>query len=479
MNKMTLQQLIDNYYVPHIDASLQDDKLMAEYKTQTSVLTQLSHLTSILHKYSINENDIRLITQEYTEHVIPAGTKSVVRGEKFNYIVKEHLSSLGCLQSTDLELCFETRHPDFPTDEVPDFYIYQPRAKKCLIGMNQIDFWTGGHQYNRASKYILSPPQTNFQLLSVICRHATPSPGSKLFRIFEKGLRQGTLCYVSQLETIICRFFNVHTTGTKRVPIDKFYTKPSIAHECVQDFASHLSIGERDCVIEPSAGAGAFLSALQPYHKFAYDILPDHPSIQQQDFLLLDSTSFVQFDHVYVIGNPPFGANSCLAKKFIRKACSFCDAFGFILPKSFKKSSFQQSVPSMFHLVLEKDLPAYSFELDEVDYNVPCVFQIWERRAHQRPSSQKVPPASFYSFVTREHAQIALRRVGVNAGKCYTTNLNDKSPSSHYFLTLHGCSVQDFVQEYSKLHFASAGHTVGPKSISKQEFIVQLNLMKL
>ena len=41
-----------------------------------------------------------------------------------------------------------------------------------MIGMNQLDLWSGGHQTNRASKYILERQNSsNSILLCVICNH--------------------------------------------------------------------------------------------------------------------------------------------------------------------------------------------------------------------------------------------------------------------------------------------------------------------
>ena len=48
--------------------------------------------------------------------------------------------------------------------------------------------------------------------------------------------------------------------------------------------------------------------------------------------------------NLHFIGNPPFGRQSSLAKKFIKHICS-CDktkTIAFILPKSFKKDSLKK-----------------------------------------------------------------------------------------------------------------------------------------
>jgi hypothetical protein len=65
--------------------------------------------------------------------------------------------------------------------------------------------------------------------------------------------------------------------------------------------------------------------------------------------------------------------------------------------------------------------------------------------------------------------------VGVYAGKI-STEIESKSPQSHYFIRLkEGIHVNTFVDEYNKKVQFDHENTVGPKSISKQELIEQLN----
>lgn len=276
---------------------------------------------------------------------------------------------------------------------------------------------------------------------------------------------------------------NIQSTGLKRSTIDKFYTIDSVAKQCVEWFVSIQLPTHNDIVIEPSAGAGVFLPHLCVLDSTikAYDIAPEESSIQQQDFLLLNTTLFSPYENIFVVGNPPFGKNSTLARKFIKKTCTFASMFAFILPLSFKKQSLQQSIPRTFHLVFERDLDENSFEVNGKSYNVPCVFQIWKRETHIRPlvNKEQVNHNHYVFCKKTEHPHIALRRVGVNAGDCFISNLESKSPQSHYFLQLKTLTPTEFVTKYSQLAFDGASHTVGPKSISKQEFIQQLNQLFL
>ena len=91
--------------------------------------------------------------------------------------------------------------------------------------------------------------------------------------------------------------------------IDKFYTQKEVAKECIELIPN---IDTYDVIIEPSAGSGSFSSQLKC---IAYDIEPEGENIIQQDWL---TTEPRKEKHILVIGNPPFGARSALAKSFIR-----------------------------------------------------------------------------------------------------------------------------------------------------------------
>jgi hypothetical protein len=62
--------------------------------------------------------------------------------------------------------------------------------------------------------------------------------------------------------------------------------------------------------------------------------------------------------------------------------------------------------------------------------------------------------------------------VGVYAGKIFT-EIEDKSIQSHYFIKLEQ-NNDDFMKKYNTIEWKH-DNTVGPKSISKQELIKELN----
>jgi hypothetical protein len=173
--------------------------------------------------------------------------------------------------------------------------------------------------------------------------------------------------------------------GLTRNTIDKFYTKDIIVDLCMNYINSNIIINPDDLIIEPSAGNGSFISSIKSItnnYKF-YDLEPENDEIIKQDYLSLYVNDIIKNNKnnkIHIIGNPPFGRQSSLAIKFIKKSCEFSHTISFILPKSFKKDSLKKTFPLNFHPIFEIDLPDKSFLVDGIEYNVPCIFQIWEKK---------------------------------------------------------------------------------------------------
>lgn len=263
------------------------------------------------------------------------------------------------------------------------------------------------------------------------------------------------------------------TKGLKRNTIDKYYTKDSVVQLCVNYIKEKLLIDENDLVIEPSAGDGSFIEAIKTIsHNYEfYDLEPENDEIVKQNYLDYDTSDIQEkYDKIHIIGNPPFGRQSSLAIKFIKKSCEFCNSVSFILPKSFKKESLKKIFPINFHLIFEIDLPKNSFLVEGVEHDVPCIFQIWEKKNYNRDACEKLEPIGFIFVEKTNNPDISFRRVGVNAGKI-DTNILDKSIQSHYFIQFtNNKPLADNINSLLQINY-SFNNTVGPKSISKQELI--------
>ena len=266
-------------------------------------------------------------------------------------------------------------------------------------------------------------------------------------------------------------------TGLNRDLSDKFYTKPEVAKKCVEEWKK-LKVGkENNLVIEPSAGSGSFTNLIHEWSSISYDIAPAHEQVREQDFLKLDLNLCFHMPCHY-IGNPPFGRQSSLAKKFIRKICEDHNTktFSFILPKSFKKESMQRCIPLDFHLISQIDIEHNGFLVNGKDHDVPCVFQVWERKDNNRYVSPKLEPKGYTFVKDKKKGRYALRRVGVYAGKIidmFLHPLTKISDQSHYYIKLDEPD-EEFIKKYEGLSWEE-DNTVGPKSIGKQEFIKELN----
>ena len=260
-------------------------------------------------------------------------------------------------------------------------------------------------------------------------------------------------------------------TGLQReTQLEKYYTKPSISKKLVSIIQKQIKINKNDIIIEPSAGSGSFIPFLEPLTTkvFFYDIVPEHKMIKKQDFLELKTNSLGKDKKIHVIGNPPYGRQSSLAKAFIKKAVLFADSICFILPLSFKKESLHKTFPLSWHLKYEYDLPMNSFTVNDMELDVPSVFQIWTKEKTLRKLPKKLEPVGFRFVSKDENPTFSMRRIGFYAGKV-DMKTSDKSQESHYFIK----SDELLYDVFAEMSF-SHNNTVGPKSISKQEVLKKL-----
>jgi hypothetical protein len=269
--------------------------------------------------------------------------------------------------------------------------------------------------------------------------------------------------------------------GLKRNTIDKYYTSQDAVQICINAIKNNIQISENDMCVEPSAGNGSFIPGIKSLftnYKF-YDLEPEDDEIYKQDYLLFDSNVVMNgYDKIHIVGNPPFGRQSSLSIKFIKKSCEYCHTISFILPKSFKKDSLKKHFPLNFHLVHESDLPYNSFLVDNKPHDVPCVFQIWSKKYENRSAPDKLYPDK-YSFVKKdENPDISFRRVGVNAGKI-DTEIEKKSEQSHYFIKFDEPISNELFSKLNNVVYQCKDNTVGPKSISKQELIKEFNKLTI
>lgn len=145
----------------------------------------------------------------YILKLIPAGTKGVIRGNRFNKIIKEEIINME-LDKERFEICFEKMCETRITTENPDWYILEKSTGKVIIGMNQLDLWGGGQQSNRGSKYLINNIYNTekSKLLCVVCNDYTNKSKNNTYKLFEIGFTNNTLCYLKNIKQIIVSYFN-------------------------------------------------------------------------------------------------------------------------------------------------------------------------------------------------------------------------------------------------------------------------------
>lgn len=254
---------------------------------------------------------------------------------------------------------------------------------------------------------------------------------------------------------------NTKSKGQKH-RLDKFYTKPEIARQCVD----RIELQAYDLLIEPSAGNGSFSSLLP--HCLTFDIHPESSDILEQDWFdylrLRDPARCV-----LVIGNPPFGQQNNLAIRFINHAAQFADTIAFILPLSFRKQSVQDRIDPHLHLSEEWILPKDAFLLEEESYSVPSVFQIWEWRSETRPAPQKFRTNPYFEYTRKpSEAELRIRRIGGRAGYC--DDDTTASITNNYWIKVNTPYSLEAVRDIvNSVQIPAREYGTGPRSISKCE----------
>jgi hypothetical protein len=202
---------INKEYCVDTVIKLKDYNLMNEYNECKSVKKEINKLTEILDKHKIETEKKESILNDYLLELVPAGTKGIIRGNKFNKIVEQTIKKIN-LNINNFEVCFEKNCSTCLTSEIPDWYILEKFTGKVIIGMNQLDLWGGGQQINRGYKYLVNNPinTERSKLVCVVCNKIKfTSNKSKAYKLFEIGYQNDTLCYLKNLKSIIKKYFKL------------------------------------------------------------------------------------------------------------------------------------------------------------------------------------------------------------------------------------------------------------------------------
>lgn len=291
-------------------------------------------------------------------------------------------------------------------------------------------------------------------------------------------------------------YANTRTTGK-----EQYYTTPEVVDICLDEVRKHIDLSGRT-ILEPCGGTGEFIKGfrrigIKDENILSYDIEPKHPLVKKANYL---ETEFDRTDLVSIT-NPPFGRTSSLAKKFFEHAAGHCEYICYLIPKSWRKWSTQNSLNKNFHLVSDIELPKNCFYRPDEEQEskkdvLNTVFQIWKREDKKRQKIKitdhglvkKLKPSTKDVEVQRENGVSIQKRpdkitganfqmivFGHSCGKCEDLDPNQKYEAKT--TTMYFDIPRQDVKEAMKVidfsvHFNNVAYV---QALSLQEINYELN----
>jgi hypothetical protein len=251
----------------------------------------------------------------------------------------------------------------------------------------------------------------------------------------------------------------------KKCKNDKFYTKTTVVEELIK----LINFQKYDCVIEPSAGAGAFSKNILHKQLISMDLEPDDISIQKQDWFTYKVPTDLK--KVLVIGNPPFGVNNNLSVNFIKHALSFenISTIAFVLPNVFNKHTKQKIFPNNWKLVRALPLPFNSFLLNDKEYHVPCTFYIWTKEdsiKDLRFDSQKYQTHPDFQIITSQDKINQADFYVMGANPATIKNIQDVSVNNRGYYIKSLIDIEELKNNFKSINWAKLGNSSASGGVS-------------
>ena len=217
----------------------------------------------------------------------------------------------------------------------------------------------------------------------------------------------------------------------RKTGAEQYYTMPKVVDLCISEVSKVVDLKDRK-IIEPAGGTGEFIDGLlragvRSENITSFDLDPRHPMVKKGDFL----TQKIKSKGLTIsITNPPFGRASSLAKKFFNKDAESSQYICYLVPKSWRKWSVQNSLDPYFHLVSDVELPKNCFYLPDGSKKeksvLNTVFQIWEKRDYVRKKIKipdhgliaKVIPKEVNGLKIVKDANFSIIAFGHSCSKC-------------------------------------------------------------
>lgn len=254
-----------------------------------------------------------------------------------------------------------------------------------------------------------------------------------------------------------------------------FDTTVSIAEGCLRQLEAICPMEAFDTIIDPAAGPGALSTSLR--NRVALDIAPRPAGLCVADFATW--TPDCNYGRVLAVGAAAFGRSGMSAVDFFNAAAGYADTIALLLPRSVRKSSQQNRLDPMFQLIHDEDIVGLITGADGKECNVPCTFQIWQRCVTPRPKIMQPKSHPDFVFSGRSDADLAVQRVGANAGRIKPV-AEAGSVASHYFLKAADGRADELRARLAAIDFDPLRHQVaGIPSISKGDVVALYEAARL
>jgi len=293
------------------------------------------------------------------------------------------------------------------------------------------------------------------------------------------------------------------TERTMSAAVDKYYTSARAVGFVLEILATHHPLDSYAVIVEPSAGAGAFLTPLTAAAPgaeiIAYDLEPESGDgatpIATLNFLTDTATvsAAVRNRKAIAIGNPPFGRCNSLAHRFITACAKIegLDAVAFILGRGFNTTKVMAHVKG-FYLAHHVNIPGGLCDFDDRararTKNVPSCFQVW-RRGVNTCSHASAPICEGWYYVDKDVAKtdpgafdMQIVRAGGKAGLPYAGGDRRYAAADNYVsLKAHIRTIVDpsrVIEVMTARRPELAVHydaATGPRSIARENLTPQIN----
>jgi hypothetical protein len=278
---------------------------------------------------------------------------------------------------------------------------------------------------------------------------------------------------------------------------DAYYTDETVAKNLIKLLNDKIDIKQFKLIVEPSAGNGSFLNSLPTNIAIiGIDTNPKNNKIIKQNFLTWKPPRG-DYDPKYVlcIGNPPFGRQSALVKRFVEKCSTFSDHIAFIVPTPFraipkeykemfsvalpdnifvdsKGNAFKQSIKTKFVYYTRRDNSNNDNSNDNSNPKPITNNGLWEIRPKSTPKD-------------RNSADFRIVRVSGTPGRAISRNsehyqtrgdtYNDYYIRISYPIRRYVNSIIDDINEYERKKKWIFNNTTTFKSIDRNQLTAVLN----